>query len=189
MAKPSEVYARVSTHLDPGLAHLGYRAGAARSFPWWYADDRGDRLFVSGQVDTKAIDPYAGGGFRLEFEKGAKGAVPNAKLAGRALFFQLLKDDELRMLVARQNELIASLAGPPEAHVNAYPEFLRPQYLSYFQPQEAFDAVNSWLRYRALGDVDRWMEILVPLLPILDQRARENLQANEMYLGRGRIPI
>jgi hypothetical protein len=186
---PGDVYTRVASHLGPGLAGLGYVVGAGRGFPWWFSPDRGGRLFISCQVDAKATDPFAGSGLRLELERGVEGTVPNARLAGRALFFQLLTDEELKSLLDVQNELIASLPAPPETHVNSYPEFLRVQYLSYFQPQDTFDPVKSWLRYRALDDVDRWLELLVPVLPVLDRRARASLKSDEMYLGRGHISI
>lgn len=185
---PKEVYARIVEHLQPNLMLLGYSAGKTKGFPWWYAENSPGRVFVSAQVDTKATDPYAGSGFRLELERGSGGA-PNSKLVGRALFFQLLTDDELEALLRNQNQVIAALSPPPEGHTNAYPEFLRPQYLSYFQPQDSFDAVKSWMRYRDLNDVDRWIELLTPLLPAIDRRARENLKSDQTYLGRGRIAL
>ena len=132
---PKEVYGRIVERFQPSLVPLGYSLGKLRGFPWWYAEKTDGRVFLSAQVDTKATDPYAGGAFRVELEKGT-GNVPNAKLTGRAFFFQLLEDDELSTLVAQQNRLIGSLPSPPAAQVNAYPEFLRPQYLSYFQPQD-----------------------------------------------------
>lgn len=184
---PRDVYAELGAQLEPGLTRLGYRRGPGRAYPWWYTVVGDGRVFISAQVDTKATDPFAGGGFRLELERGGRGA-PSAKLAGRALFFQLLQTEELGTLLAHQNQVIASLPSPPEAQVKAYPEFLRPQYLSYFRAQDDFDEVRSWLRYRDLADIDRWAEILGPLLPILDGRAR-SLKADQMYLGRGSISL
>lgn len=185
-ASSTDVYARIARHLQPKLELLGYRPGATAEFPWWYVTDGNGRMFVSAQIDTKATDPFAGAGFRLEFEKGGAG-VPNAKLVGRALFFQLLSNDELRPLLDLQNRIIESLPLPPEAQINSYPEFLRAQYRSYFQPQAAFNAVQSWLRYRTLADVDRWMEMLAPLMSTVHERARTRLNADQMYLGRGQL--
>lgn len=182
-----DVYSRICERLEPALATLGYSAGKAKGFPWWSAEFPPGQVFVSAQVDTKATDPYAGSGFRFEFERGS--GAPNRKLMGRALFFQLLADDELKKLLAQQNQVIASLGTPPQAQVDSYPEFLRPQYLSYFQPQDSFDAVKCWMRYRDLADIDRWMECLMPLFPALDGRVRGHLKNDEMYLGRGRIAI
>jgi len=103
------------------------------------------------------------------------------------LFFQLLNRDELSSLVAYQNRVIADLPKPPKDQVDTYPEFLRHQYLSYFEPQQGFDAVKSWMRYRTLAHVDGWSEILGSLLPQLDKRARSSLRPDQLYLGKGPI--
>jgi hypothetical protein len=145
-------------------------------------------VFVSVQVDSKATDPYAGGGFRLELEKRNESSS-GAKLTGRVLFFQLLSQDEVTLLLGMQNRIIASLPQPPSSRVQAYPEFVRDQYLSYFRPQAEFDAIKCWLRYRDLADVTAWADVLGSLLPDLDERARRTLKADQMYLGRGAIEL
>src|SRR5438067_1885245 len=155
VVRAKDAYRLIIEHLHPPLLRLGYRRGRSKDFPWWWVSVGGHAVFISAQVDTKATDPYAGGGFRLEGERG--GADPDGKLTGRALFFQLLEEQDSEILIAHQNDVITSLPQPPPSHVDSFPRFLQPQYLSYFQPQGCFDATKSWLRYRTAADIDGWM--------------------------------
>jgi hypothetical protein len=179
-----EAYTVIFNRLQPSLELLGYSAGDTRKFPWWWVDADDDRLLMSAQVDAKATDPFSGQGFRLEFERG--GRRPYKKLTGRALFFQLLPPREYGILLTHQNQIIGSLERPPAIHVRSYPKFLQSQYLSYFQPQTDFDAVQSWLRYKTLEDVDAWMTILTPMIPTLHAQAIK-LKSDQIYLGRGNV--
>lgn len=69
-------------------------------------------MFLSVQVDDKATDTYADGGFRLELEK-SPAARPASGLKGRARFFQLLTSRELGDLLALQAAATQPLPGRP----------------------------------------------------------------------------
>ena len=56
---------------------------------YWERLSPTEHLFFTLQVDSKATDPYSGGGFRFEVEK-SQSARPAAGLNDRAMFFQLL---------------------------------------------------------------------------------------------------
>jgi hypothetical protein len=157
------------------------------AYPAWRSQPDGDGLavFYSLQVDAKATDPFAGAEFRTEVEQ-SKQALPGRGLNGRAFFFQLLTTEELRVLLARQNEVINSLPKPPRSHIEQYPEGLvRKTYLGYFERQVSFDAVNCWLRYYTDADVCVWSELLGSLVSPLVKRAASILHPDERYLGRG----
>lgn len=188
LPRAAAVYERIALGLEAPLAALGFGRGAKARFPWWAGEPIAvERVLVSAQVDSKATDPYSGGGFRLELEKAAQGA-PNRKLGGRALFFQLLTHHQTLELLAQQNRIIAAGEPPPRSRVELYPEGdVREMYLSYFAPQEAFDAVHSWLRYRTLADVDSWATVLARLLEPLTRRAAELLHPASIHLGRGNL--
>ena len=144
-------------------------------------------MFISFQVDSKATDVYAGGAFRVELEKSA-GRRPAGGLQGRALFFQLLTSSEQAQLLAQQNRIIRSLQHPPQAHIDLYPAGpVRNQYLSYFQPQNEFDAINCWLRVKTTGDVESWAKSIEPLLALMLERATELLVPETLYLGQGAL--
>ena len=179
--------AEIRRLLDYPLRDLEYLPGPMAEFPWWHLDREDRRSIISASTNSKAKDPYTGGGFRLELEEGSTQRGPNAKLTGRALFFQLLGKSELEAVLKLQNRIISSLPAPLPSHIERYPPVVRQQYFSYFEPQEDFDAIRCWLRYRTLADVESWCQLLEPILRPLLYRARSTLKADEMYLGRGAI--
>jgi hypothetical protein len=186
---PERVYEQLVAALEPAFAALDCKRLGALYYPCWITVDAasGEHVFISMQVDEKATDPYAGGGFRMSFEKTTM-PVPNHGLKGRAHFFQLLRPDELASILEHQNRIIASLPGPPKSHVALYPAgMIREQYLSYFRPQHAFDAVDSWLRFRTLLDVEMWSRVFRPLLGNLVHRAATYLDPASLHLGRGSL--
>ena len=188
MPSRRDVYDIVVRRLTPDLERLGMHPVRAGDHPAWGKEiTSGERLFLSVQVDGQATDQYSGGGFRVEVER-SKATKPGQGLNGRALFFQLLTDAELRVLLERQNAVIDALAPPPSAQVEAYPAGpVRDQYLAYFDPQEKFDAVRCWLRFRSTADVAAWVDSLSPLLgPLLD-RAEAVLRSEERFLGKGAL--
>jgi hypothetical protein len=123
----------------------------------------------------------------LEFEKAPK-RKRSSGLMGRALFFQLMEPDELSSALDQQNRVIRSLPRPPEAQVAVYPAGgVRDMYLSYFAPQDGFDAVRSWLRCRTDTDAAAWAEVLTPLLPAMVDRACRLLDRATLHLGKGSL--
>lgn len=142
-------------------------------------------MFLSLQVDRKAGDAYAGGSFRIELDK-SRGRRPALGLNGRALFFQLLTEEERQGLLARQNRIIDSLPQPPPEQVQLYPAGgVRDIYLSYFEHQSKFDAVRCWLRYRTVDDLRGWASALSPLVRPLVTRAATYLSMDRRVLGQG----
>jgi len=187
--KPSEIYERLVEALDPPLTTLAMRRVTRLNHPSWTVPSSsiGERLFISAQIDTKATDQFAGGGFRLELEK-SPSLRPDSGLNGRVLFFQLLTSAELAQFLQTQNRIIRSLPQPPPEAIDRYPEGpIRQQYLRYFEPQDAFDAVKSWMRFRSRADVDEWVRLLEPISETLLKRTDELLQSTELYLGRGQL--
>jgi hypothetical protein len=189
MTVPSsgEVYELLSTALDPILRQANMDHLRGLSYPAWRGPCGGsaDSCFFSLHVDSKATDPFAGGGFRIELER-SKQAIPARGLNGRALFFQLLNDRELSVLLSQQNKIIESLPQPPDGQITVYPAGpVRRQYLNYFEPQQKFDAVESWLRYRFAADVLTWANLLGPLVEPLLARASTVLQPDVLHLGAG----
>jgi hypothetical protein len=147
----------------------------------------GEFVFMSLQVDGKATDTYSGGEFRIELEKSAANR-PASGLAGRAMFFQLLSDEELARLLAQQNEVIRRLPKPPTLQIEAYPAGpIREMYLSYFRDQQGFDAIRTWMRYRTLVDVDEWVNSLAPLVASFVSRSEVHLSRGTVHLGQGSL--
>jgi hypothetical protein len=157
-------------------------------YPCWVLKTASDEhgVYLSLQVDEKATDTYAGGEFRLELEKSA-GPRPASGLSGRAMFFQLLTRQELAGVLAQQNNVIRTLPRPPAAQVEAYPSSLRPTYLSWFDSQQGFDAIKSWMRYRTSSDVDAWAGTLRPLIGVTVDRGVRYLRRGTVHLGRGSL--
>jgi hypothetical protein len=80
------------------------------------------------------------------------------------------------------------LPAPSAQHVELYPAGgVRERYLSYFQPQTRFDAIDCWLRFRDLDDVDGWAATLGPLVPIMASRAAAFMRSDTLHLGRGSL--
>jgi hypothetical protein len=139
--------------------------------------------FISLQIDSKATDAFAGGKFRVELER-SKNSLPARGLNGRALFFQLHRNDELAILLSEQNRIIESLPTPTIEQIELYPlGAVRDQYLKYFQPQRNFDVIYSWLRYHTDDDLVAWTRLLAPLAATLITRAEAILQPDVLHLG------
>ena len=185
----AEVYERLSSQLDPILAGLGMQRVLRLSYPCWVLKRLTDaeQLYFAVQVDEKATDSFAGGGFRFELEKSTS-ARPAGGLNGRALFFQLLTVRELTDILAQQNKVISLLPKPPPAQVEVYPAGrVRQEYISWFEAQDGFDTIRSWMRYRSLDDIDEWVRTLEPLLGSMVDRAAEYLRRGTRHLGRGSL--
>lgn len=186
---PKEVYERLAEGLGPVLVELGMRRVPRLSWPCWVRQSplTSDQVYLSLQVDEKATDPFSGGGFRVELEKSGS-PRPAAGLNGRALFFQLLTSQEGAAVLACQNRVIQALPRPPAAQVELYPDGpVRRMYLSYFESQEGFDPVRSWMRYRTMDDLDAWVRTLEPLMGAMVSRAEEYLRRETRHLGRGSL--
>jgi hypothetical protein len=85
-----------------------------------------------------------------------------------------LTDRELDVVLAQRSSLIRALPKPPPAQVAAYPLGpVRQEYLSWFEAQEGFDQIRTWMRYRRAADIDAWVQTPRPLMPMLVARAGE----------------
>jgi hypothetical protein len=182
-----EVYRALAEALDPVFAGTDMIRVRGLASPCWGAlgGAESPSCFLSVQVDRKATDSFAGGGFRIELER-SRQRVPARGLTGRALFFQLLTEAEIAALLAQQNAVIRSLPTPPATQVDLYLAGpVRQQYLKYFQPQQQFDPVACWLRYRTDGDVLTWGRLIAPLAIVLLERASSALEPDVLHLGKG----
>ena len=93
--------------------------------------------------------------------------------------------DELQTLLAQQNRVIDSLPKPPPEQVSLYPDGpVRRRYLSYFEPQSEFDAVQCWLRYSTGAHPREWADLLVPFVKPLVERASMYLSPECFALGK-----
>lgn len=183
------VYDELSTRLSPALESIPMKRQRRASYPVWRSErgEDGAAIFLSLQVDTKATDPFAGGGFRIELENTGHRA-PARGLKGRAMFYQLMTAAELQALLVLQNRIIRLRPKPPREQVELYPEGpVRQQYLKYFAPQSTFDVVNTWLRYGSVPDLREWGDLLAPYVPPLVERAKVYLNPERLTLGRGRL--
>lgn len=183
---PTKVYTLLTVGLLAAFENAHLTPVRDCPFPAWRLFS-GDALsvFLSLQVDTKATDPFAGGGFRIELEHSTQ-RRPALGLNGRALFLQLLTADELRILLYQQNDIIDRLKPPLPEQIQLYADGpIRAQYLQYFRRQSAFDAVRSWLRYNSEADVVAWADLLSSLVQPLVQRAGIYLSPETRSLGKG----
>jgi hypothetical protein len=185
---PVSVYSQLARGLGSAVSAEGGTPVPSLSYPSWFREDaKSERVYLSFQVDKKATDYYSGGGFRIELERSSSDR-PSGGLKGRALFFQLLTPGEIRTLLDKQNQVIRSLSKPPAEHVEQYPAGpVRDQYLSYFEDQGRFDAIQSWLRFRHSLHIDEWVEALDPLVGKLFERATRCLERQTLHLGRGSL--
>jgi hypothetical protein len=187
--RPAAVYAELSASLAPDLESAGMTRFRRVAYPAWrsHPDDEGCVVFLSLQVDSKATDPYAGGGIRIELER-SRQSIPARGLNGRALFYQLMTADELEALLDVQNGVIASLPAPPDAQVSLYPEgAVRQDYLRFFEQQKSFDAIDCWLRYSTAVHVREWTRQLVQVVHPLVERAAVCLDPERLALGKGSL--
>ena len=187
MPSSNEVIEALTAGLRSAFVAGGMTPVGVHGACWERLLPTGENLFFTIQVDSKATDPFSGGGFRFEVEK-TRSARPAAGLNGRAMFFQLLQESEIAQLLAQQNRVIGSLPAPPDAQVGIYPAgTVRQMYLSYFQPQSGFDSVRTWLRFTSTDDIEAWVQLLAPLVaPVLD-RAEVVVKAGTRHLGKGSL--
>jgi hypothetical protein len=181
--------ARLADGFDLVLADLGAQRVPRFRWPAWVlkSPNRDEHVFLWLQAEDRGTDTYAGGMFRIEFEKSVS-SRPAGGLKGRALFFQLLTPGELRDVLNYQNSVISTLPQPSAAHVESYPEGLvRAVYLSWFHAQKGLDAVHPWLRYRLESDLDGWATTLRPMIGPMVTRAADYLQRDAVHLGKGAL--
>lgn len=174
----AEFKSAIRAGVDPVANERGF---VSRKSGWVRKEAPGGITFFKVQRHEKAVDPYAGGRFTLEFERSLSDK-PLMGLAGRARFDQLLPKADLERVVAYQRKVITSLASPPAEWVNSGPDFLRETYLENFEPNFTFRPGNLWLRYQSLEHVRGWSEVITAFLPeVLDRAAR--MDPGTIYLG------
>lgn len=164
--------------IDPVVRPLGFATRRSGS-PTWKKKFRAgstETLFFRIQRHPNAVDPYAGGRFRIEFEHGLSDR-PYVGLAGRAEFDQLLTPDELESVVRYQKQVIRSLRQPPKDWIAGYPEFLRETYLRNFDPDQTFGTGDLWHRFLSKEHVAGWARLIAAHLPVVLERA-ERLSRN-----------
>jgi hypothetical protein len=174
----AEFKSAIRNGIDPVASERGF---ASRKAGWVRKEATSGITFFKVQRHEKAVDPYAGGRFTLEFERSLS-TKPLMGLAGRARFDQLLAKADLERVVAFQRRVISSLLRPPPEWVNSGPDFLRETYLENFSPTFPYDPGNLWLRYESLEHVMGWLEVITALPPeVLDRAAR--MDPGTIYLG------
>jgi hypothetical protein len=164
--------------IDPVANERGF---ASKKSGWVRKEAKGGISFFKVQRHEKAVDPYAGGRFTLEFER-SPGSKPLMGLAGRARFDQLLPQADLERVIDYQRRVISSLPRPPAEWVNSGPDFLRETYLENFSPNFPYHPGNLWLRYQSLEHVRGWLDVITALLPAVLERAAR-MDPGTIYLG------
>src|ERR1700754_3612729 len=152
-------------------------ARSGRRLAWTH-----DRLQIRMVVDSKAIDPYRGGAFTLEFEV-SEDARFEEKLAGRVRIDQLLDNAQRAAFLDVRNAVARRLQTPPPGHLAAVDPSLRERYLKPFQQADELETGHRfWMRFGTAEDVAEWCRLIAGALPTLISRARE-LPADELILG------
>jgi hypothetical protein len=141
---------------------------------------RGD-LEVRVIVDTKAVDPFRGGAFTLEFERSDNGKF-GEKLAGRVRLEQLLDRHQRAETLALRNAIATRVAGPDQQHLALIPESVRPEYLKAFQATDELEP-RFWMRFRDGEDVGGWSALLQGFLAVLVSRAG-TLDPHALLMGK-----
>lgn len=174
--------AEFNSVIREGIDPVGHERGfVSRKSGWVRKEATGGITFFKIQRHPKAVDPYAGGRFTLEFERSPSNK-PLMGMAGRARFDQLLPEADLERVVAYQRRVISSLPRPPAEWVNSGPDVLRETYLENFEPNFTFRPGNLWLRYQSLEHVMGWVDVITSLLPeVLERAAR--MDPGTIYLG------
>ena len=169
--------------IDPAVRPLGFTTKKSGSPTWKKKMQPAstETMFFRIQRHPNAVDPYAGGRFRIEFEHSFIDR-PYSGLAGRANFDQLLTSDELEMVVGYQKQVIKSLRRPPKDWIFSYPEYLRETYLRNFDPDETFRTGDFWHRFLSKEHVAVWARLIAALLPVVLERA-QRLSPRNVYLG------
>jgi hypothetical protein len=158
--------------IDPVANERGF---VSRKSGWVRKEAMGGISFVKVQRNERAIDPYAGGRFTVEFERSPENK-PLMGLAGRARFDQLLPRDQLERVLDYQRKVISSLQRPPADEVTSE------TYLENFNPNFTYHPGNLWLRYQSLEHVRGWLDVITALLPeVLERVAR--MDPGTIYLG------
>jgi len=174
----AEFKSAIRNGIDPVASERGF---ALRKAGWVRKEATRGITFFKVQRHEKAVDPYAGGRFTLEFERSLS-TKPLMGLAGRARFDQLLAKADLERVVAFQRRVISSLLRPPAEWVNSGPDFLRETYLENFDPNFTFRPGNLWLRYQSLEHVRGWSDVITAVLPeVLERAAR--MDPGTIYIG------
>src|ERR1700754_5087367 len=118
-------------------------ARSGRRLAWTH-----DRLQIRMVVDSKAIDPYQGRAFTLEFEA-SDDARFEEKLAGRVRIDQLLDDAQRSAFLDVRNAVARRLPRPPPEYVAAIDASLREQYLKPFRQADQLETgYRFWMRFR-----------------------------------------
>ena len=169
--------------IDPVVRPLGFTTRKSGSPTWKKKIRPGstETLFFRIQRHPNAVDPYAGGMFRIDFEHSLV-ARPYAGLAGRAAFDQLLTPTELETVVEFQKKVIRSLSKPPTDWIEIYPAYLRETYAENFDPDCKFTPGDFWHRFLTVDHVAGWSRLVASLLPAVLARA-ELLAPGVMYVG------
>jgi hypothetical protein len=160
--------------LTATLTELGFRRSG--KLGW-----RRDELEIRVIVDSKAVDPFRGGAFTLEFERSDNGTFGEG-LAGRVRFDQLLDSEQRAGALSRRNAVAARLARPDEHHLALIHESLRHEYLSAFEPADDLGP-RFWMRFRDEQDVEDWSTFLLRFLAVFVSRA-ETLDPHALLMGR-----
>lgn len=160
--------------LGAALSELGFVKSG--KFEWRRAD-----LEVRTIIDSKALDPFRGGSFTLEFERSDNGRF-GEKLAGRARLEQLLDTAQRANTLALRNVIAGRLSKPDQQHLELIPESVRPEYLKAFHPAEELEP-RFWMRFSSALDVEEWSEFLEGQIGVLVERAGK-LDPHALLLGR-----
>jgi hypothetical protein len=158
--------------IDPVANERGF---VSRKSGWVRKEAVGGISFFKVHRNERAVDPYAGGRFTLEFERSPENK-PLMGLAGRARFDQLLPRDELERVLDYQRKVISSLPRPPADGVSSE------TYLENFNPNFIYRPGNLWLRYQSLEHVRGWLDVITALLPAVLERAAR-MDPGTIYLG------
>ena len=152
-------------------------ARSGRRLAWTH-----DRLQIRMVVDSKAIDPYQGRAFTLEFEV-SDDARFEEKLAGRVRIDQLLDDVQRAAFLRVRNAIARRLPRPPAEHLAAIDPSLHEQYFKPFHEETELEKGHRfWMRFRTAEDLADWPGLIASELPTRVARARE-LPADELILG------
>ena len=166
--------------IHPVLRPLAYAIGGKGTLSWTRRRD-GERTSLIFRREPRAVDPYQGGRFSIEFEHTTT-EIPRAGLNGRAYFDQLLESSERDRVIHYQNAVISSLPHPPAQHIAVYPEQLRDTYLSGFEPEGPVRPGALHMRFLTMEDLLGWLALIALLLPAVLDRA-DRLDPTVLYLA------
>jgi len=176
-------FARILAEVVPSLLgsvleECGFRK--QRGLGW----RRGSTLEMRIVRDSKALDPYRGGAFLLEFEVSDTGRFM-VGLAGRARLARLLDSGQKQRFLEEQNSLAERFEKPSDDYVqSAFRQYvgLIPQYMAVFLPAAEFNQ-EGWMRFQNRDHLREWCGLLVEVLPDLADRA-STLDPHKIVLGQ-----